>query len=76
MVREERHCTCFPKTLVLGLVRQCKLEEPKNLTKLQLIRKLRALHIHAIVLVGRIGDWYKLDDLGKDDPFRDMNLIS
>ena len=47
--------------------KNAKLQEPKNLTKIQLIKKLRALYIHSIALVREIGNWEDLEDFGDDD---------
>lgn len=50
--------------------KNAKLEEPKILTKIQLIRKLRSLYIHIIALVGEVGNWKDLEDFGNEDPLK------
>ena len=51
-----------------------QLEEPKNLTKLQLINKYRGIYINTMAISGTIGKWLELEDFGPDDPLRKLKL--
>jgi len=47
-----------------------KLEDPKTLTKIQLIKKSRAIYVNTMAIAGNIGNWKELKDLGESDPLR------
>ena len=47
-----------------------KLEEPKILTKIELIKKSMGVYLQTITLVAEIGNWKDLNDLGEDDPLQ------